>query len=107
MNAPFDSELSEHIWNNKYRYVDRASDLAERSIEQTWNRVASAVASVESSDRPAWGNRFAGLLDAFRFLPAGRILHGAGTRYRTTLFNCFVMGSIEDSVQGIFSTTIF
>jgi len=102
VNAPFDSELSEHIWNNKYRYIDRASDLAERSIEQTWNRVASAVASVESSDRPAWGNRFAGLLDAFRFLPAGRILHGAGTRYRTTLFNCFVMGSIEDSVQGIF-----
>ena len=38
----------------------------------------------------------------FRFLPGGRILAGAGTRRRVTLFNCFVMGQIDDSMDGIF-----
>jgi len=38
----------------------------------------------------------------FRFLPAGRILSGAGTDRRVTLFNCFVMGDIPDDMAGIF-----
>jgi ribonucleoside-diphosphate reductase alpha chain len=42
-------------------------------------------------------------LDDFRFLPAGRILAGTGTGRRVTLFNCFVMGNIEDDLGGIFS----
>ena len=42
------------------------------------------------------------MLQSFRFLPAGRILASAGTDYGATLFNCFVMGSIDDSMAGIF-----
>jgi ribonucleoside-diphosphate reductase alpha chain len=37
-----------------------------------------------------------------RFLPGGRILAGAGTDLDVTLFNCFVMGRIDDSMEGIF-----
>jgi len=43
------------------------------------------------------------LLRNFRFLPGGRIMAGAGTGRRVTLFNCFVMGRIEDSMEGIFA----
>jgi hypothetical protein len=39
-----------------------------------------------------------GLLEGFRFLPAGRIQRGRGTPHQVTLFNCFVMGVIEDRV---------
>ncbi len=53
-------------------------------------------------DRAAWERRFADALADFRFLPGGRILAGAGTGRRVTLFNCFVMGTIEDSLDGIF-----
>ena len=48
--------------------------------------------------------RFRTILSDFRFLPGGRILAGAGTPHSTTLFNCFVMGAMEDSIQGIFNT---
>src|ERR1700739_3852079 len=47
----------------------------------------------------AWGARWD--LPASR--PAGRILAGAGTGRNVTLFNCFVMGTIPDSMDGIFS----
>ena len=41
-------------------------------------------------------------MSGFRFLPAGRILAGAGTGRSVTLFNCFVMGTLPDSLAGIF-----
>ncbi|MCW8843874.1 MAG: adenosylcobalamin-dependent ribonucleoside-diphosphate reductase, partial [Rhodobacteraceae bacterium] len=43
-----------------------------------------------------------GALEDFKFLPAGRITAGAGTGRSVTLFNCFVMGTIPDSMGGIF-----
>ena len=46
---------------------------------------------------------FAHALTGHKFLPAGRILAGAGTSRSVTLFNCFVMGTIPDSMDGIFS----
>ena len=98
-DAPFLSEVSRHIWDTKYRYRDGKAH--DRSIADTWQRVARALASVENA--PAvWEPRFRALLDDFRFLPGGRILAGAGTAHEVTLFNCFVMGIIEDSLDGIF-----
>lgn len=94
------SELSFHIWNTKYRYR-RKDHLFDETIEDTWRRVARAAAEVED-DRTAWTERFYHLLEGFRFLPGGRILAGAGTTRRVTLFNCFVMGQIEDSLEDIF-----
>lgn len=102
MQDPFNNEVSRSIWRVKYAGTD-AAGRQETSIHQTWRRVADALASVEAHDREAWSDRFMQLFQGFRFLPGGRILAGAGSRRHVTLFNCFVMGIIEDSLDGIFS----
>ena len=97
----FANEISRHVWQTKYRYADHAT--RERSIADTWRRVARALAAVEPKDSETWEERFFGILQDFKFLPGGRIQAGAGTARNVTLFNCFVMGTIEDSIPGIFS----
>ncbi len=92
--------ISEYIWDAKYRWRD-AGIPREQTIEETWRRVAQALARPES-DASLWEQRFYELLDEFKFLPGGRILAGAGTGHKVTLFNCFVMGNIQDSMDGIF-----
>ncbi len=99
--APFTTEISRFIWESKYRYPgDHAPPDA--SLGDSWRRVARALAQVEPEGRDGWARRFQGLMQGFRFLPGGRILAGAGSARRVTLFNCFVMGLIEDSLDGIF-----
>jgi ribonucleoside-diphosphate reductase alpha chain len=88
-------DAAARLWEAKYRAP------GEARIEDTWARVARAVAAVER-DAPRWAARFESILSDFRFLPGGRILAGAGLERRVTLFNCFVMGTIEDSLDGIF-----
>jgi ribonucleoside-diphosphate reductase alpha chain len=88
------------VWETKYRYNENG--VEERSIEDTWRRLARALAAVEPRDAAIWEQRFLEILQDFRFLPGGRIHAGAGTRRNVTLFNCFVMGTIEDSIPGIF-----
>jgi ribonucleoside-diphosphate reductase alpha chain len=99
-NRPVE-DISRQIWETRYRSGGTGSS-AERSIEDTWRRIARALAAAESADREGWEQRFYTALEGFRFLPGGRIQAGAGTRRRVTLFNCFVMGSIDDSLDGIF-----
>jgi ribonucleoside-diphosphate reductase alpha chain len=98
---PFTCDISRHIWDAKYRYRD-AGSVRDATIEDTWRRVARALASVELSGHSQWEQRFYTALEDFKFLPGGRILAGAGTGHRVTLFNCFVMGRVEDSMDGIF-----
>lgn len=94
--------ISRKIWEEKYRYRERG-EIRDATIEDTWRRVAWALAAVEKPEcADGWAARFYGLLQAFKFLPGGRILAGAGTGHRVTLFNCFVMGDVEDSIPGIF-----
>ncbi len=93
--AVWESEISRLVWENKYRAE------GEGGIRDTWRRVATAVAGVER-DAGAWSQRFYAILEDFKFLPGGRILAGAGTTKQVTLFNCFAMGLIEDSLDGIF-----
>jgi len=71
-------------------------------MTSTWARIAHALAEIEPVDRPSWQQRFFQILENFQFLPGGRIQAGAGTGRDVTLFNCFVMGTIEDSLPGIF-----
>jgi ribonucleoside-diphosphate reductase alpha chain len=97
----FLSPVSFRIWNAKYR-LKRTDGTQEASIKETWRRVAKSLAAVEGSERARWEERFYDILDGFRFLPGGRILAGAGSDKEVTLFNCFVMGTIEDSFDGIF-----
>ncbi len=89
----------------KYRYVPADGNGGDACIEDSWRRVARAAASVEASrERKRWERAFLDILEDFRFLPGGRILAGAGTGRQVTLFNCFVMGEIEDSIAGIFES---
>ena len=93
---PFLMEISRHIWRTRYRFA------GEASIGDSWRRVARAIAAAEKQDPERWAQRFYQLLEDFRFLPGGRILAGAGTGHRVTLFNCFVMGEIADDLTSIF-----
>ena len=95
------TSVARHIWDTKYRFRGNGAP-ADRCIEDSWRRVARALAAVEDKARDEWDERFYRILDGFRFLPGGRILAGAGTGRRVTLFNCFVMGVVRDSMEGIF-----
>ncbi|MEB8388093.1 adenosylcobalamin-dependent ribonucleoside-diphosphate reductase [Rhodobacteraceae bacterium KMM 6894] len=96
----FAAPIAEQIWNMKYRFSP-AKGQGDGSVEDSWRRIARAVASVE--DKPdLWEDRFYGALEDFKFLPAGRITAGAGTGRKVTLFNCFVMGTVPDDMGGIF-----
>jgi ribonucleoside-diphosphate reductase alpha chain len=100
--APRVAPISHQIWDSKYRLKQPDGTPVDLAIEDTWRRVARALAAVEK-DPGIWEARFAEALEDFRFLPAGRILSGAGTARRVTLFNCFVMGQIEDDLGSIFA----
>lgn len=100
--SPFDKAVSEHVWRTHYLLAEPGSAL-EPAIETTWERVALAVSGAEPHHQNDWRERFYASLSDWRFLPGGRILAGAGTSHRVTLFNCLAMGPIEDSVQGIFN----
>ena len=80
-SAPFETEIAELIWDSRYRYrVDGA--VGDRELQDTWRRVAQALAGQERKERHEWERRFFSLLQDFRFLPGGRILAGAGTQNR-------------------------
>jgi ribonucleoside-diphosphate reductase alpha chain len=98
----FEVALAEEIWTAKYRFnTDRGE--SDSSFAETAGRVARAAAAAEAPElRRLWEERFRDAIVDFRFIPAGRVLAGAGTERSVTLFNCFVMGTIPDSLEGIF-----
>ena len=100
----FQETVSEKVWDAKYRY--RTEDkIIDQTIEDTWQRVAKAVANAEKiKNKEKWEKEFYDVLTDFRFLPGGRIMAGAGTKQSVTLFNCFVMPILEDSLDGIFDS---
>ncbi len=93
--------ISRQVWDAKYRLKALDGTPLDRGIEESWRRVARALAAPER-EPVLWEERFYAALEDFRFLPAGRILSGAGSGRRVTLFNCFVMGDIPDDLGGIF-----
>ena len=94
--------LSQQIWDMKYRQKSQTGEVIDKTISDSWHRVASALAEAEPNHKKKWAGLFYDALSDFNFLPAGRILAGAGTGRRVTLFNCFVMGTIPDDLGGIF-----
>jgi ribonucleoside-diphosphate reductase alpha chain len=99
----FDNPLAGEIWASKYRLVE-SDGRADATVEETWARVAKTLAAAEPRAlRRASEARFLKALQDFRFIPAGRILAGAGAGRNVTLFNCFVMGEIPDDLPGIFA----
>lgn len=97
----FTTGIARHIWDTKYRYRE-AGVIHDQTIEDTWQRIAHGLAAAEKDNHARWQQEFYDELKDFRFLPGGRIHAGIGTERRVTLFNCFVMGTIEDSMDGIF-----
>lgn len=99
----FDASIAREIWVAKYRFDGKGDLPADADFEATAARVAAAVAGNENDqDQPVWQARFEDIIGKMQFIPAGRILAGAGTDRSVTLFNCFVMGTIPDSLDGIF-----
>ncbi|MCV2871283.1 adenosylcobalamin-dependent ribonucleoside-diphosphate reductase [Defluviimonas sp. WL0050] len=97
----FAAPIAEQIWDMKYRFKQADGTPIDGTVEDSWRRIARALASVEK-DPAAWEDRFYAALEHFKYLPAGRITAGAGTGRTVTLFNCFVMGTIPDDMGGIF-----
>ena len=97
----FAAPIAEQIWDMKYRLKAQDGTAIDASVEDSWRRVARALAAVES-DPKLWEDRFYKALEDFKYLPAGRITAGAGTGRAVTLFNCFVMGTVPDNMGGIF-----
>jgi ribonucleoside-diphosphate reductase alpha chain len=97
----FSTPIAEQIWDMKYRLKAQDGAAIDGTVEDTWRRIARALAEVEKE--PAiWEPKFYKALEGFKYLPAGRITAGAGTARNVTLFNCFVMGTVPDSMGGIF-----
>ncbi len=94
----FTAPIAEQIWDMKYRLKQADGTPVDKSVEDSWRRVARAL----SASEPEHEAEFYDALEDFKFLPAGRITAGAGTGRNVTLFNCFVMGTIPDSMAGIF-----
>src|SRR5437762_5841426 len=92
--------VSQRIWDMKYRFRDESGGT-DGDLDATWWRVARALAAPER-DPELWAGRFHEALQGFKFLPAGRVIAGAGTGRTVTLFNCFVMGTIGDDMASIF-----
>ncbi|WP_167648883.1 adenosylcobalamin-dependent ribonucleoside-diphosphate reductase [Mameliella alba] len=97
----FAAPIAEQIWDMKYRLKQADGTPLDLSVEDSWRRIARALATVEK-DPAHWEERFYEALEDFKYLPAGRITAGAGTDRSVTLFNCFVMGTIPDNMGGIF-----
>jgi ribonucleoside-diphosphate reductase alpha chain len=98
------SEISRQIWDMKYRFKAADGTPLDRDVADSWARVAVSLSLAEAPERRiSVAQSFALALKDYKFLPAGRILAGAGTARSVTLFNCFVMGTVPDSMDGIFS----
>jgi ribonucleoside-diphosphate reductase alpha chain len=96
------ASISQQIWDMKYRLRGASGEPLDKTIEDTWRRVATALAAPER-DAALWNQRFYAAMIDFKFLPAGRVVAGAGSGRLVTLFNCFVMGAIPDDMGGIFA----
>lgn len=95
-------DISQEIWDKKYRYKGNGDVPSDNTPEDTFKRVAAAAAKNES-DPAKWTEEFYRIMSGHKFLPGGRIIANAGTkRSEVTMFNCFVMNKIDDSIEGIF-----
>jgi ribonucleoside-diphosphate reductase alpha chain len=97
----FAAPIAEQIWDMKYRFKQVDGTPIDQTVEDSWRRIARDLARVEK-DPAHWEEKFYAALEDFKYLPAGRITAGAGTARQVTLFNCFVMGTVPDSMGGIF-----
>ena len=102
-NYYLDDEIAKDVIRNKYLAP------GEQSPWELWTRQARAIAGVERTDelRAEWEQRFLHILEDFKFVPGGRIMHGAGREdIKSTLNNCYVVAIKGDSIEQIYQSII-
>ncbi len=92
-------ELRARCFIEKYALWDLEDHLKETHPTQMWERVANALA-VPEEDPQHWSEKFSWLLSDFRFVPGGRILHGAANPRKVTLTNCLVGETLVHTDEG-------
>ncbi len=108
VEVPF-QPASRDIWEKKYRLVKKDGTAVDKDMDDTYMRVARALANVEETEekREAWYQEFVWALRR-GVIPAGRIISNAGaTKYKpaTSTINCTVSGIVEDSMDDILGKT--
>ena len=102
----FRSSLDKHD-EIKTGLICKSLDVIEKPLEiyyeQIAKRNARGLAEVEKTEekREEWFTKFYNELVQTNFIPAGRVLYGAGSETEVTYFNCYVMPFINDSREGI------
>ncbi len=97
--------IRQKVFLDRYALKDEEGNPVERTPEEMWRRVAHAISQVEpKKKREYWESEFYKAMENFTLVPGGRILSGAGTGYKVTFYNCFVVPSPHDSRQGILTT---
>ena len=103
-DIPF-QDASLDIWDKKYRLKSKTGEIIDKTVDETYQRVARALSDAEDTDddREKW---YAPFLWALRrgAIPAGRIISNAGAQEHkpaTSTINCTVSGTITDSMNGI------
>jgi ribonucleoside-diphosphate reductase alpha chain len=102
-DIPFQA-ASLDIWDKKYRLVAKDGTVLDHTMDDTYKRIARALADVEPEDRREhWYERFVWAL-RHGAIPAGRIVSNAGAlahKPATSTINCTVSGTIRDSMDDI------
>lgn len=94
---------SYEFWSQKYQLRDPHGKPIDKTVEDSYRRVAKALASVEPRDQQEWEDAFYEVMVG-GCTPAGRIMSNAGAeKYKsgTSLINCTVSRTVEDSMDGI------
>ena len=68
------ASISQQIWDMKYRLKGPGGEVMDKTIDDSWRRIANALAEAEPKDKEAWADVFFEAMHDFRFLPAGRIV---------------------------------
>lgn len=98
--------IRKQVFLDRYALKNEQGQPIEQTPEEMWRRVSKAVAQVEKTkeQKSFWEEQFYGAMQDFVFVPGGRILAGAGTGFKVTFYNCFVIPSPHDSRGGILKT---
>lgn len=97
--------IRQQVFLDRYSLKDDKGHPVENTPEEMWRRVAKGIAAVEEPKvRKIWEKKFYEVMQDFKLVPGGRILSGAGTGYKVTFYNCFVIPSPKDSRGGILET---
>lgn len=100
-------QTSYEIWEKKYQLKDTHQNPVDKTVEDTYNRVATALASVEKNPEQ-WVDKFKYAL-SMGATPAGRIMSNAGAslyKPATSLINCTVSQIVEDSMYGVLDSNL-